>query len=312
MLATLALAALLSSAPAQAETASTLPGGSQVLYGGLGATHSRMLQFRDDAEGRQQIDPGLRVRADLYGAAGLSDRVELSAYLPVAHGRVLDSDSRGPCPGGVGNATEPDYCDAWTTVGAPFVQARWGLLQGPLLLTPALGVGGDPWNAGLRGRLVTPSDAVVDVVPGLYLGGGTDLGGLRLDLVGKGAWAVRLGRQVDGAAGSFTAPADEIRWAGEVHLAPSPKAKVELGLHGLNRLWGADWDGAYQSTYFTSPDRWTSLWYRQVAVTAKVSLALSETMGLHVGGGRVVAVRNGPPDTLDITVGVHRYFAPRP
>ena len=311
MVSLLCLALALLAPDARAESASVLPGGSAVIYGGLGLNRFSRLQFADNVEGQQEIDPGLRLRADLYTASGLTDALQLSIYVPVVHGRILEQDERGPCPGGVGSATEDDYCDAFTTVGAPNIQARYALLDGAFKLTPALALGGDPWNADLRGRLVTPSDAVAEVAPGVYLGGTVDLGSVGLDLLGAGTYALRFGRLVDGGAGPFRAPADEVRWSAEARVRPPGPVSVELGLHGVQRLWGVDWDASYQSSYFTTLDRWTALWYRHLAGSAKLSVALSDSMGLHVGAGRVLSVRNGPPDTLDFTVGVHRYFAPR-
>ena len=53
MLSLLSLAASLLAPAALAETPTVLPGGSTVLYGGLGANHFDQLQFRGDAAGAQ-------------------------------------------------------------------------------------------------------------------------------------------------------------------------------------------------------------------------------------------------------------------
>lgn len=58
-------------------------------------------------------------------------------------------------------------------------------------------------------------------------------------------------------------------------------------------------------------DRWAALRDQHVAVRGRLSVSPGDTMGLHLQGGRVVDVRNGPPDTRDLGIGWHRYFAPR-
>lgn len=294
---------------AHAESGWTLPEGAHVLYGGLGANTFSQLRFVDDAEGQQTIDRGLRTRLDLYGATGLTDRLQLSAYVPVVHARVIDTVDRGPCPDGVGSSTEADYCDPFTTVGAPAVQARYAAVTEPLRLVAGLAVAGDPWNASKRGRYVGYGDAVVDLQPSLIVARSWTLGATELGLLGRGAYTWRFSRLIeDSPAGPFRAPGDDLRWLAEVHLAPPGPVSVEMGLHGLERLWGLDWDGSYQAAHFPTLDRWTTLYYKHVAAGAKISVGLSETMGLHLGASRVISVRNGPPDTLDFSVGVHRYF----
>ncbi len=294
---------------AHGESGWTLPDGAHVLYGGLGANTFSQLQFADDVEGQQTIDRGLRTRVDLFGATGLTDRLQLSAYVPVVHAQVLDTEGRGPCPDGVGTSTEVDYCDPFTTVGAPAVQARYAAVTDPLRLVAGFAVAGDPWNASKRGRYVGYGDAVVDLQPSLIVARSWTLGATEVGLLGRGAYTWRFSRLIeDSPAGSFRAPADDLRWLAEVHLAPPGPVSIELGLHGLERLWGLDWDGSYQAAHFPTVDRWTTLYYKHVAAGAKVSVALSETMGLHLGASRVISVRNGPPDTLDFSVGVHRYF----
>ena len=296
---------------ASAESAQTLPAHSQVVYAGLGLNTYEQLQFTDGTGSEDQtLDRGLRTRLDLYGAMGLHERLTLSAILPVVHSTVLDDDDRGPCPDG-----QPfdDFCTAFTTLGPSALGLRFRATSSPLVLTAGISAGGDPWNSGVVGRYTSISDAALGLRPELLAERAFELsGGYGLGLLTAGAYRYVFGSDApDGTAGSFTTPADEFQWQGELHVKTPHKVRIEVGAKGMHRLWGLDWDEAYQVGYFPTDDRWRVLWYRQVEATAKLSLELPADMGLHLGMSRVVQVRNGPPDTVDITLGVHRFFSGR-
>ncbi len=308
--AVLSLTLLLATGAAQAEQTDVLPDGAHVVYAGLGVNTFKKLQFIDGDGGEaQDLDRALRTRVDLYWATGLGSRFQVAASLPVVHSTVLDSDERGPCPD---LFADQQYCEGFLRPGQLAVTGRFLALDKAVGIATELGLRGDPWNAGLRGRYTAYGEGTVDLQPGAVIDWDVALGSWDLRLVGAGSYAFRFSRLVtEGSAGSFRAPGDHLSGLAEVQLAPPGKVSLTLGTAGMRRLWGLDWDSDYQAEYFPTDDRWTVLWYRQLAAYGKVSVALPKDMGLHLGAGRVVRVRNGPPDTWDVTVGVHKYYGPR-
>ncbi len=311
MVPALVLVGLMLPAVSHAETADALPDGSQVVYAGLGFNTFKRLQFGEfDGSEAQELDTALRTRLDMYWAMGLADRLQISAALPLVHSMVLDSDDRGPCPD---LFEDEDYCKGFFRPGQLSVAGRYQLVRRKVSLAGDLSLRGDPWNGDLRGRYTAYGEGTVDLQPGATLDWDADLGGdWALRLVGAGAYTFRFSRlNDDGSAGSFRAPADHISGLAELQVMPPGPVSVTLGSAGMQRLWGLDWDAAYQEDYFPTQDRWTVLWYKQVAAYGKVSIDLPKDIGLHVGAGRVLRVRNGPPDMWDFTVGVHKYYGPK-
>jgi hypothetical protein len=309
-----ALLALGLAPAAQAESAAVLPAGGKVLYAGAGLNTYSRLRFADgSAADDGQLDRATRSRLDLYAASGLGTRFQVSAWLPVVRSTVPESgfgnDGRGPCP------SSDDFCEPILSVGTAGLQGRAQLLRqesAPLDLSAGLALQSDLWNADVRSRYTAFGDGTVDLQPALYAGRGVALGATRLGLLGWGAYSWRRGRVIaEGSAGPFRAPGDDLRGGVELRVDPQGPLAVELGGRAYRRLWGLDWDGAYQSEYWPTQDRWTSLWYRDLALGGKLSVDLPRDLGLHLGAYRVVAVRNGPPDSWDLTLGVHRWFAPR-
>lgn len=295
---------------AHAEQSDVLPPGAHTVYGGVGINTYRKLQFIDGAGGEpQELDRALRTRLDLYWATGLASRVQLSAALPLVHSTVLDGDDTGPCPE---LFSEEQYCEGFVRPGQLSVAGRVLAVDRDLGLAVDLALQGDPWNAGLRGRYTAYGEGTVDLRPGLTVDWDAALGEWGLRLVGSGSYVFRFSRLIEeGSAAPFRAPADHVAGLAEFQLMPPGAVSFTVGTAGMTRLWGLDWDSDYQAEYFPTDDRWTVLWYRQLSAYGKVSVALPQDMGLHLGAGRVVAVRNGPPDTWDFTVGVHKYYGPR-
>ncbi len=309
---------LLTSGAARAETARVLPEGSTVVYAGLGLSTSRKLRYGDGSTtnasgqtiGDATLDRLVKPRVDLYASHGLTPWLQLSGWLPLVSSFATTDDSSGPCP----NQGPEGFCDPEFGVGEAGIEARFGVVRGDLSLTPAMAVTSDIWNAGSRGQYTSLGDASVAVVPGLLLGYERRMGDWSLGVVGSGryAWNV-VRRSLDfGSAAPLSAPGDELYEVGEVKLGLPVPVELGLSVEGVQRLSGQDWEGSYYQEYWVdNDDRWTVLRYQHLAVRGRVSVALGDDMGLHLQGGKVVDVRNGPPDTWDFGIGWHRYFAPR-
>ncbi|RME22849.1 MAG: hypothetical protein D6798_14810 [Deltaproteobacteria bacterium] len=303
---------------ARAETARLLPDGSTVVYAGLGLSTSRKLRYGDgtttdadgDPIGDATLDRLVKPRIDLYAGHGVTPWLQVSARLPLVSAFALADGDTGPCP----DQGPAGFCDPVVSVGEAGVEARFGAVTGDLSVTPALAVTSDIWNAGSRGRYTSTGDASVAVVPGLLLSYERDLGAWSIAVTGSGRFAWNVGRRTldYGPAAPLAAPGDEFFEVGEVTVGlPAPVA-LAVGIEGVQRPSGVDWEGSYYSEYWVdNEDRWAVLRYQHVAVRGRLSVSAGDAMGLHLQGGRVVDVRNGPPDTWDFGIGWHRYFAPR-
>jgi len=295
------IAALLSAPAACAESAHTLPGGAATVYAGAG-----LGTFQYGSSGLSR-DRQWRARVDLYGAYGLSDRLQLSLDAPLVRNWVQDDPGEGPCPTG---AYEGDYCDPVTGAGEAGLHARYRLVQGPPRLVAGLGVRGDPWNAGTRGRWTNAGLGCVSAVASLIAGVDGSAGGVGLGAVANGHYRLTLGRAVDAGLGEVALPADEVSAALE-GWAARDALRFGLGLGYVARLWGVEYGDDYVDHYRHVQDRWASLQYRALRGEARASWAIAEAAGLHLAAGRVLIAANGPKDALDVSLGMHRYFSPR-
>ncbi|MCB9746458.1 MAG: hypothetical protein H6740_28025 [Alphaproteobacteria bacterium] len=276
---------------AAAESAWVHPRGAYTLYGGLGYG-----TFQYGSSGLIR-DRQMRGRVDLYGAVGLGHRLQLSVDAPLIHAWVLEHEDRGPCP------REGDYCDPVTTVGESGLHLRWQALQGPLSLSLDAGLRSDAWNAGTRQRWTNAGLGTTQVLSSVVLERSWPEAGW-----GAQAWG-RYGLVFGRPVGDLRLPADTLAGGLAVQRAWR-STRVELSVGAWTRLGGAefeDWVGRYSAL----DDRWAALAYRQLSARLKWSFPLGETGGLHVSAGRVLLAANGPEDATDLSVGVHRYFAPR-
>jgi hypothetical protein len=281
---------------ALAESAGTLPAGSAVAYGGLA-----LGSFQYGSSGLIR-DRQLRARADLYGAVGLTDRLQLSLDAPVMRTWVLELEDRGPCPT---DGYEGDYCDPVTGVGEAGLHARYRVASG---LVVGAGVRSDAWNAGTRQRWTNIGLGTTSLVGSLIVGRERE----RLGVVGAAHYRLTLGRAVDAGLGEVSLPGDTV--AGLVELRYSPpqiRPEFRLALSGMSRLWGVEYGPEYVDYYRLTPDRWASLAYRELKGAAQVSLPLEDHSGLHLSFSRVIVAANGPKDAMDLSLGFHRYFPPR-
>ncbi len=314
----LLLTSLLLSVPsAHADSAAVLPEGSKVVYAGLGVSTFRHLSYGDGTttngageivqDGR--LDRLVKPRLDLYASMGIKPWLQLSAWAPVVASFALTDDSTGPCP----DQGPEGFCDDIVTVGEAGLQARFGLQRERFKFTPALALTSDIWNLGTRGQYNAVGEATIALVPGLYLGYDQPLGDWRLGLHGWGnyAWNV-VRRQIDfGSAAPFGAPADELSEGAALSLRMPIGLTVAGLVEAVQRRWGVDWEGSYYQEYWIgNDDRWAVLKYEDVVLRGKLSVELGDDMGLHAQAGRIVYVRNGPPDTWDFGLGWHKYFAP--
>lgn len=281
-------------APARAESAGTLPAGSATIYGGAGIG-----TFRYGSSGLER-DRQWRARADLYGAIGLGERLQLSLDGPLAVNWVQERSGVGPCPT---DGYEGDYCDTTATAGEVGLHARYRLTPGPGLAAE-LGLRSDAWNAGTRQRWTNAGLGTTSLVGGLIGGWSSS----RWGLVGAARYRLTFGRIVDAGLGEVELPGDEV--SGLVEVSYRPGLSYTLGLGGVARLWGVEYGEEYVDYYRLTPDRWASLAWRALRAEVKVSAPLGETAGLHLAAGRVIAAANGPRDITDVSVGVHRWFPP--
>ncbi|MFZ5477996.1 MAG: hypothetical protein ACOZNI_14575 [Myxococcota bacterium] len=277
---------------ALAETAGTLEGGSGVIYGGPAASTYAHLAGSGAPGSGGRLARALQARLDLYGAVGLSDRVQVGAYVPLVYSTVVERLSN--CD------NEPDFCAPVATVGMAGVQGRVRVLDAPLRLTLGLGVSSGHWNADVRQRYTAVGESTTDVQPAVYAGHDLRFG----RLVAFAAYTNRhalYARDVVGYDGEV--PADDLRGGLELHLRPGDLG-LQVGAYTYQRLGGL----ALGDDWYDSGDRWAVLDYDNVSVGAKLSVPLPANMGLHVGVTQVVWVHNGPPDATDLTVGVHKWF----
>ncbi len=293
------LAAWLSVAPARAESADTLPDGSATVYagGGLGT-------FEYGASGLER-DRQWRARVDLYAAVGVTDRLQLSLDGPLAYHWVGDKSGIGPCPTG---GYEGDYCDPVATAGEVGLRARYRVLGGPVKIVGGLGARGDPWNADTRGRWTNAGLGTGSLVGSVIGGWDAPSGGG--GVVGSGHYRLTLGRLVDAGLGEIRLPVDEVSGAIEGYLLTGGW-RFGLGAGGVSRLGGVEYGDDYVDYYRRVQDRWASLRYRALRAEARASRSISEVAGFHLSVGRVLVAANGPKDSMDVSLGAHRYFPSR-
>ncbi|NOY27285.1 MAG: hypothetical protein GXP62_15565, partial [Oligoflexia bacterium] len=249
-------------------------------------------------------------RIDLYASVGLKPWLQVSAWLPVVATFALSDDSTGPCP----DQGPAGFCDPAYGIGKAGAELRAGMLGGDLSLTPALALTSDLWNSGSRGQYTSLGTAVVSVIPGIYIGYEKGLGNWRPGIVAHANYAWNVGRRrIDtGPDAPLQAPANDIIEAIEIKLGLPLPLEISGALEGAQRQGGLDWEGDYYANYWVdNADRWAVLRYQELVVRGKLSIALPNDMGLHFQAGKVIDVRNGPPDTWDFGVGWHKYFAPR-
>ncbi len=272
-----------------AESAAPLPKDGTAVYGGLAAYTWRKLRFDTDASKDSTLDRDLTFRLDLYASHGFSDRFSMNASVPLVWSQVVDDTATNPCPNG------PFPCEAVVTVGSVGVQGRYAVLQGPVYVSPALGVTSSSWNAATRGHYATAGEATTDVQPALYVGGHA---GSMVDWVVAGIYDYRTTFY----AAQDGAPADDVRAFAEVR---GSVGKVALTLGGSTyQRFG----GVVVASDLSTDDRWAITDYDNVAGTAKVSVTLPHDMGLHLSATKILWVRNGPPDAIDVSIGVHRWI----
>ena len=292
------LVALALSGPAAAESADLLSRGASVIYGGTGVG-----TFERGSSGELR-DRQWRGHLDLYGAVGATDWLQLAADAPLVVAGVQQIDGRGPCPT---TAYEPDYCDTTATLGEVGLSARARILGGQTALAAGLGVRSDAWNAGTRHRWTNAGLGTTAAVGSLVGGRRFLVGGVVAGALAAGELRLVAGREVDAGLGASRLPGHAVAGLVELWADPGP-ARLQLGLSGTTRLSGVDFGRDYTDYYRFTPDRWASLRYEALRAELKVSVPLSEEVGLHVAAGRVAAAANGPRDAADLSVGVHRWF----
>lgn len=296
-------------APAAAESAGTLPAGAQVFYAGAGASSFGGVAYNEGAAGSDgERDRYLQLRLDSYYARGLSDRIQLSAWLnPLAAGLVFDTGGL-PCPG-LGDSEDPafaTYCDAVISAGELGVQGRYRALDGPVVATLGLAAVGDPWNAGSRGNYTAIGRGALGLAPGLYLGRDFHLGALPSGILAFATYTWRLYPLIGEGPLAGETPTDLLVGGLEWRVGTGDFT-WQLGLSGSRALGGLLWDETFAEVYWPSTDRWLVIRDSYLRVEGKASYALSERSGLHLALGRVFAAVNTPDDLVDLSLGVHVY-----
>lgn len=293
---------------ARAESAGVIPAGAGVLYSGAGVTTFNQMT-QDGAVITR--DREVRLRGDVYGALGLARRLQLSASVPVVASFMVDDSSRLPCPGLL---QDEGYCETYVTAGQGRVDLRYQVLQRGANTTLGIAADVDNWNANRRGQFNSAGSGRTMLEALAVVGGPlADSGAWTLDGLMLGGFGYFLAPDVTSADGSTTvkAPGDTVRASVELRAHRQGLA-VEVGGHVVQRLSGVDLDSEWIDEWFPSSlDRWNVLHYRGISASGKVSLDLPNNSGVHIGVYRVVAVDNGASNTTDLTVGWHRYFAPR-
>lgn len=292
---------------AQAESAGTLPEGSQVVYTGLGLTTFSAL---DQGSGVVERDRGLRTRLDLYGSLGLTDAMQLSLSAPVIYSTVADDPDNLPCPNllpGEG------YCESYATLGQARLDGRYGLVRKKAKATLGVAIDVDRWNRARRGQYNSAGSGRTTTEAFLIAGGDLPVGAWTLSGLMLGGYTRSFAPDAISADGTMTvrAPGDTVRGSIELRARPPAPFTVELGAHTVQRLSGVPLDGDWVGDWFFSDkDRWNVLQYSHWAGSLKATVDLPDNMGVHIGASRVLAVDNGPADLMDVSIGWHRYFAP--
>jgi len=292
-----------------AESAGTLPAGSDVVYVGVGgATYASIELNEGAAVGEGERDRAYKLRLDGYYAHGLTDRLQLSVWAaPVSAGFVTDTAGL-PCPdiGERGGAYE-GYCDLTLSAGEVGVQGRYRLTSGAWKVTAGLAALGDPWNAGTRGRYTAVGVGAFGLAPGLYLGRDFELGGRPSGVVAYGNYSWRVGpRLAEGSLAGQTPP--DIVGGGLEWRLGLGRWTAQVAVSGGTRLGGLLWDDDFMAQYWPTDERWLVIRDRYLKAEGKASLALSDTSGLHISAGRMLVAVNTSQTLTDAAVGVHKYF----
>lgn len=268
-----------------------LPSGSTTLYGGVGLS-----SWTWGMSGLRR-DPAGIARLDTWVGHGLSDHVQVSGGVPLAHGRILVNDpDLAPCP-----SREVDYCRPVTAPGDAHLGLHAGSRTGLLAWRVGVGLHGDPWTAPTRTRYVNVGQGTV--------GGALD-GSLGLDGDGRAVWSdvrylQRFGRLVPGL--DLRAPADALQLAFGGRL-PLQRHALSLVVGHHRQLKGVDYGPAYLREVYPTAERWGAVAFRQWRAEAKLSLALSDRSGLHLAASRALHTRNGPRHHSDLSVGAHLWI----
>jgi hypothetical protein len=265
------------------------------LYAGLGLYSWRQLRIDADPGRTQTLYRNVTARAELYGSAGLTERLTVSFGLPLVYSRVLDDPELGACEGGL------FPCAPILTVGTASLSARHELQLAGLQVAPGVVLLSSSWNARTRGYYNTVGEATTDVGPSLRLSDryGTERGSF--SWTGSAIYTFRT-TFFQASAG---APHDDVRAGLELEGQLRP-VSLGAGLSTYQRLGGIE-----VASLLGTDDRWAVSDYDNVSAQGKLSVALREGLGLHLSVSRVLWVRNGPPDALDVSVGLNRWFAPR-
>ncbi len=277
---------------AHAEYAGVLPAQSWAVYGGLGfTTYGELVS---DA-GSGTVDRVNVPRVEGYLAAGLVENLQVAAYVPVFYSFVSEGDP-GPC-----STTSLTDCRDLLGLGRVGVDVRYNLLDKPMMLTLGFGASSNGHLRDERVRYTMPGQATTDFSPALYLGKDLAFGKMGAGFVLFGAYDYRVpaDQQADLAE---KAPADDIRAGLEIKVSPGVLT-AQVGAYTYQRLGGTSW-----LAYPRSEDRWATADYDDVSAGVKLSAALPNNMGLHLGFNRVLWVNNGASDATDITLGFHKYF----
>ena len=281
---------------AHAESADTLSAGAKVLYAGIGSS-----TFQYGSSGNLR-DRQVRARLDTYAAVGLGERFQLAVDAPfLRSGILVDFEDRPPC----NEDRDDDWCAPVTTLGEAGLHGRLRLGGGDTRGALGLGFRSDRWNAWQRHRWTNVGQGASTLVAqGVF---GQKLG--RADLVIEARYGFVLGQSVQLQTGSTTRlPHDWV--AGGLQLGfPTGPTWSQASVGGFTRLGGEEFGTAWTETY-PSEWVWSGLRYRELRGELKTSVPLGESSGLHLAVGRVLVAANGPRDTWDVSVGVHRYWGP--
>jgi len=281
---------------ASAETASTLPDGSTAAWVALGGGTFR--QIRHATGEVYDLDRAAQLRLEGWYGVGLSDRLQLSASLPVVFNTVRIVDGN-PCQTA---APIPDYCEPVVGLGRAILdlRRRWrlGATDGTLSVQGAT----DVWQAEVRDRWTSTGDGTWDLRVGGLLG--REVGRVRLD--GWLGFTLRTKRDLVVEQETLRVPANQVDGGLQVRWTGGPWA-VEATADSLHRLGGLERDATWTEWARPTEERFSSLHYRDVAVRLAGSRALSGGWSLTARVGRVVWVRSGPPDRWDAVVGLSRF-----
>lgn len=290
---------------AWADEPTTMPQGAASVYTGLGGSSFRRLN-----DGVR--DRSVKVRADLYGAYAVHDRLQLSLSAPLLYGTVIDDPDQQPCPNLL---TAESYCVPYLTVGSARLDARTPLVRGPFRLAVGLGLGGDPWNRSKRGRYTSPGTGTPALSPYVLTGPRIPLGDkAALSVTAGGGFVWSLAPDATSSGGEITvkAPGDAVQVLGEVRAELPGPVSLQTGVYYDHRLTGVPLGGSWQQDWFSSSlDRWNVLQTQLLRGSGKVSVDLPKSMGLHLGVTWLYEVQEGPTDLFDVSLGWHKYFAPK-